>query len=155
MTHDDINTERPALQPGEVLVRDFGAGFMNEVFTASHKMVADEPVTAGGTDRGPDPYGLLLAALGACTSMTLRLYAQHKQLPLRRVSVKLRHSKIYAQDCDDCDTREGKLDQIEREITIEGDLDGDQRERLLEIANRCPVHRTLTSEIRIRSRLVE
>jgi uncharacterized OsmC-like protein len=155
MTRSDFDTERPSLQPGEVLVRDFGAGFTNEVFTASHKLIADEPLTAGGTDRGPDPYGLLLAALGACTSMTLRLYAQHKQLPLTRVAVKLRHSKIYAKDCDDCETREGKLDQIEREIAIEGELDAGQRQRLLEIAEKCPVHRTLTSEMRIRSRLVE
>jgi len=155
IARSEAAADRPALAPGEVLVRETGAGFTNEVFTATHKLLADEPISAGGTDRGPDPYGLLLAALGACTSMTLRIYAQHKQLALTRVAVKLRHSKIYAQDCDDCETREGKLDQIEREIAIEGELDGDQRQRLLEIANKCPVHRTLTSEIRIRSRLVE
>ena len=155
IARSEAAADRPALAPGEVLVRETGAGFTNEVFTATHKLLADEPISAGGTDRGPDPYGLLLAALGACTSMTLRIYAQHKQLALTRVAVKLRHSKIYAQDCDDCETHEGKLDQIEREIALEGELDGDQRQRLLEIAEKCPVHRTLTSEVRIRSRLVE
>jgi len=151
----EMTSERPALNPGEVLVRDVGDGLTNEVFSGAHHSWADEPVASGGTDRGPDPYKYLLAALGACTSMTLRLYARHKKLSLRRVSVKLRHEKIHAEDCRDCETKVGKLDQIEREISVEGDLDDDQRRRLLEIADRCPVHRTLHSEIHVVSRLAE
>jgi putative redox protein len=148
-------SERPALNPGEVLVRDIGDGLTNEVFSGVHRLWADEPVVGGGADRGPDPYKYLLAALGACTSMTLRLYARHKKLALRRVTVKLRHEKIHAEDCRDCETKIGKLDRIEREIIVEGDFDDDQRRRLLEIADRCPVHRTLKSEIHIVSRLAE
>ncbi len=112
-------------------------------------MIADEPVAAGGEDSGPGPYDFVLAGLGACTSMTMRMYADRKSLPLERVTVTLKHSKIHASDCEECETREGMLDQIEREIAIEGNLDADQRKRLMEIADKCPVHRTLTSEIRI------
>jgi putative redox protein len=119
-----------------------------------HTLNADEPAAAGGDDVGPGPYEYLLIALGACTSMTLRMYAQLKQLPLKRVHVRLTHRKIHAEDCVDCETREGKVDEITREITLQGDLSDEQRQRLLEIANRCPVHRTLTSEIKVRSRLV-
>ncbi len=116
-------------------------------------MRADEPIAAGGADNGPSPYDLLLAGLGACTSMTIRMYAAQKQWPLAGLSVKLTHAKVYAEDCADCDTKAGKIDRIEREITIEGDLDGAQREKLLEIANKCPVHRTLNSEVWIPTRL--
>jgi putative redox protein len=116
---------------------------------------ADEPASFGGDDSGPGPYELLLAGLGACTSMTVRMYAERKGLPLARVEVRLEHDKIHARDCEDCETREGKLDEIRREVTIEGDLDAAQRQRLLEIADKCPVHRTLTSEIKIRTRLVD
>jgi len=108
-------------------------------------------MAAGGSDTGPNPYDFLLAALGACTSMTLRLYAEHKKLPLDKISVRLSHRRIYAADCEDCETREGKLDRIEREISLHGELDATQRKRLLEIADRCPVHRTLTSEISIQT----
>ena len=107
--------------------------------------------TEKGTDTGPNPYDHLLAALGACTSMTLALYARHKQWPLRAVTVRLRHSRIHAADCESCEAREGMLDHIEREVDLIGELDAEQRARLLEIANRCPVHRTLTSEIVIRT----
>ena len=107
-------------------------------------------VVAGGVDSGPGPYDLLLAALGACTSMTLRLYADRKQLPLERTSVKLTHSRIHAADCETCETKEGMLDRIEKEITVEGPLDADARARLLEISEKCPVNRTLKSEIDIR-----
>ena len=124
-----------------------------EIRVGPHRIQADEPVGAGGDGTGPDPYDLLLSALGACTSMTLLLYGRRKQWPLSRVKVTLRHEKIHAEDCADCETKVGLLDRIEREIALEEDLTAEQRERLLAIANRCPVHRTLTSEIKIDSRL--
>jgi putative redox protein len=139
-------------EAGTVLVRETRQGkFQQEITAGRHHFLADEPTKAGGLDSGPGPYDLLLAGLGACTSMTLRLYAEHKKLPLERVSVRLAHSKIHAKDCEDCETREGKIDQIERAITLEGALDAEQRKRLLEIADKCPVHRTLESEIKIRT----
>jgi putative redox protein len=141
--------------PGEgVLVEETGAGRLQQrIATGRHRLLADEPAAAGGMDSGPDPYGLLLAALGACTSMTLRLYAERKKLPLEHISVHLRHAKIHAADCADCETREGRVDVIEREIALRGSVDEAQRTRLLQIADMCPVHRTLTSEIRIRTSL--
>jgi len=137
-----------------VIVRGDATGLAQEIETGRHRLVADEPVEAGGTDTGPSPYELLLAALGACTSMTLSMYAQRKHWPLERVTVRLRHDKIHAKDCAECETKEGMLDRIEREISLAGPLDAEQRERLLAIANRCPVHRTLVSEVDIRTRLV-
>lgn len=122
--------------------------------TGRHTLTVDEPESVGGNDAGPGPYEYLLIGLGACTAMTLRMYAEMKGLPLTRVHVRLAHRKVHAQDCADCETREGKVDEISRDIRLEGDLSDEQRTRLLEIANRCPVHRTLTSEIKIRSRLV-
>jgi putative redox protein len=136
-----------------VVVRGNAGGFTQEVETGRHRLVADEPVAAGGADTGPSPYELLLAALGACTSMTLSMYARRKQWPLEAVTVRLAHSRIHAQDCAECETKEGMLDRIEREISLIGPLSAEQRARLLEIANRCPVHRTLVSEIDIRTRL--
>jgi uncharacterized OsmC-like protein/alpha/beta superfamily hydrolase len=136
--------------PGTVVVRETRRGqFQQEVIVGAHRMLADEPVQSGGMDSGPGPYDFLLAGLGACTSMTLRLYADRKQLPLARTVVRLKHSKIHAADCADCETKEGMLDHIERAITLEGDLNAEQRTRLLEIADKCPVHRTLESEIHI------
>jgi putative redox protein len=133
--------------PG-VRVAEAGAGrFAQLIFAGRHRWRADEPVAAGGDDSGPGPYELLLAALGACTSMTVRMYAEQKQWPLERVSVELRHDKVHAADCAECETREGKIDKIERVLTLEGNLDEAQRARLLEIANKCPVHRTLHSEV--------
>jgi len=141
--------------PRNVVVRETRNGkFQQTVTTGPHQMLADEPVAAGGEDSGPGPYDFLLAGLGACTSMTMRLYADRKSLPLDRVTVTLKHSKIYAKDCEECETRDGMLDQIERDISIEGALDADQRKRLMEIADKCPVHRTLTSEIRIVTKAV-
>ena len=140
------------IEVGTVLVRETGDGkFQQEILSGPHRFLADEPVKAGGLDSGPGPYDLLLAGLGACTSMTLRLYADNKKLPLKRVTVRLTHNKIYAEDCLNCETREGMVDRIDRNITIEGALDAEQRKRLLEIADKCPVHRTLTSEIEIRT----
>src|SRR6185295_646523 len=139
---------------GTVVVRGSAFGFEQNIVMGRHQLKSDEPVEAGGTDTGPTPYDLLLAALGSCTSMTLRIYANHKKLPLEGIRVRLRHGKIYAADCANCETKEGKLDHIEREIEVLGELTEEQRLRLLEIADRCPVHRTLTSEIEIVSRLV-
>jgi putative redox protein len=136
-----------------VVVSGNANGLAQEIAAGPHRLVADEPREAGGTDTGPNPYDLLLAALGSCTSMTLAMYARRKQWPLQSVTVTLHHSKIYAADCESCETKEGRLDRIERQIELVGPLDDPQRARLLEIANRCPVHRTLTSEIDIRTRL--
>jgi putative redox protein len=137
---------------GTVIVRETRRGvFQQEVIAGRHHLTADEPVNVGGLDSGPGPYELLLAALGACTSMTLRLYADRKKLPLTRTEIRLRHSRIYATDCAECETKEGMLDRIERIITLEGELDAEARKRLLEIADKCPVHRTLISEIDIRT----
>ena len=135
-----------------VVVRETGQGrFQEEITVGRHRFLADEPVEVGGLDSGPGPYDLLLAGLGACTAMTLRLYAERKALPLQGVMVELRHSRIHAVDCENCETKEGMLDRIDRAITMRGTLDAEQRRRLLEIADKCPVHRTLTSEIDIRT----
>jgi putative redox protein len=136
-----------------VNVRGGATGFAQEIIAGAHRLTADEPVAAGGADTGPSPYDYLLVALGSCTSMTIAMYARRKQWPLAGVAVRLEHSKIHATDCAECETKEGKLDRIDREITLTGPLTEEQRTRLLEIADRCPVHRTLTSEIVIRSRL--
>jgi uncharacterized OsmC-like protein len=137
---------------GTVIVRETRRGvFQQEVIAGRHRLTADEPVNVGGLDSGPGPYELLLASLGACTSMTLRLYADRKKLPLTRTEIRLRHSRIYATDCAECETKEGMLDRIERIITLEGELDAEARRQLLEIADKCPVHRTLISEIDIRT----
>lgn len=120
--------------------------FQQRVTIGPHRLLVDEPVAAGGMDSGPTPYDLLLAALGACTAMTVRLYADAKALPLASVSVALKHSKVYATDCAECDTKDGKLDRIERVVSLDGDLDDVAKTKLLEIANKCPVHRTLHSE---------
>jgi len=120
-----------------------------EISAGAHRLIADEPREAGGSDAGPDPYSLLLASLGACTAMTLQIYARRKEWPLERVEVRLRHSRIHAEDCEVCETRRGSVDRIERQISLSGQLSEEQRGRLLEIAARCPVHRTLTSEISI------
>ena len=143
--------------PGTVVVAETGAGtFANTISVGGrHSLRADEPESVGGTDTGPTPYDLLLAGLGACTTMTVRLYAEHKGFPLERVAVTLKHDKIHAADCDECETREGKLDRIESEISFSGDLTDEQRSRMLEIAGKCPVHRTLHSEVHVVSRLAE
>jgi putative redox protein len=145
----------PGEAPRRVVVQETRLGrFQQNVAVGPHHLTADEPIAAGGQDTGPGPYDFLLAGLGACTSMTMRMYADRKSLPLDRVTVTLKHSKIHAKDCEECETREGMLDQIERDISIEGELDAEQRKRLMEIADKCPVHRTLHSEIRIVTRAV-
>ena len=142
--------------PRNVVVRETRAGkFQQTVTTGPHQMLADEPVAAGGEDSGPGPYDFVLAGLGACTSMTMRMYADRKALPVDRISVTLKHNKIYAKDCAECETREGMIDRIDRVISIEGALDADQHKRLMEIADKCPVHRTLTSEVRILTRAAD
>ena len=135
-----------------VVVQGSAAGFAQEIIAGSHRLKSDEPLTEGGTDTGPSPYDLLLAALGSCTSMTVAMYARRKGWPLDRVTVQLRHRKIHAEDCAECETRVGLLDQIERDIRFSGSLNAEQRTKLLEIADKCPVHRTLTSEIQIKTR---
>jgi len=137
----------------EVTVRGDARGFRQEISDGTHTFVADEPVESGGTATGPDPYGLLLAALGACTSMTVAMYARRKGWPLDSVTVKLRHSRIYAKDCEECESKEGMVSRIDRDISVAGDLTDEQRQALLAIAEKCPVHRTLTNEISVRSRL--
>jgi uncharacterized OsmC-like protein/fermentation-respiration switch protein FrsA (DUF1100 family) len=155
----DAATPKPAEatdKPRQVVVRETGnSKFQNTVTIGPHHLLADEPASAGGDDSGPGPYDFLLASLGTCKSMTMRLYAERKSFPLERATVTLNHSKIYAKDCAECETKDGMLDQIEVAIGLEGPLDADQHKRILEIADRCPVHRTLTSEIRIVTRAAD
>lgn len=140
--------------PTVVTVEETGEGKFTQTLTSGpHQLTADEPEDVGGDNKGPGPYEYILMGLGACTSITIRMYADRKEFPLQRVRVILSHQKVHAKDCEDCETKDGKIDEIVREITLEGDLTGEQREKLLDIANRCPVHRTLTSEIVVRSRL--
>jgi putative redox protein len=144
----------PTCPEGVVRVEEAGSGkYAQTICAGHHRLRSDEPLTYGGSDTGPSPYQLLLASLGACTSMTLRMYAEQKGWPLERVAVELRHEKIHAADCETCETKEGKVDRIERVIELVGPLDEAQRQRLLEIANKCPVHRTLHSEVIIPTRL--
>ncbi|MBD8868159.1 bifunctional alpha/beta hydrolase/OsmC family protein [Nocardioides donggukensis] len=146
----DGEGEAPVLTVTENADDPFG----QDITVRGHRLTADEPVPLG-QDTGPSPYDLVLAGLGACTSMTLRMYAQRKELPLERVSVRLTHSRIHARDCEECESSTGHLDRIDREIELVGDLDDDQRTRLLEIADRCPVHRTLHREVSVRTRLAD
>jgi uncharacterized OsmC-like protein len=139
--------------PSPVTVSGGSTGLLQHITVGRHRLVGDEPVEEGGEDAGPNPYDFLLAALGTCTSMTVSLYARRKGWPLEGVKVHLVHSKVHAVDCASCETKEGMLDRIERGPTLLGPLSDEQRTRLLEIANKCPVHRTLTSETHIRTRL--
>lgn len=149
-------TDGDTLAEGQVEVAETGAGpFANEVRAGRHRLRADEPTRLGGTDTGPTPYDFLLASLGACTVMTLRMYAQRKQLRLDKVSVQLSHQRVHAEDCADCESSDGQIAEIQRVIRLQGELTEDERARLLEIADKCPVHRTLEGEIKVRSRLQE
>ena len=142
--------------PSVRLETQTGRRFAVTVSSAGGQVVlADEPATAGGDDLGPSPYELLLASLGACTAMTLRLYADRKGWPVERITVRLKHFRDYAADCKDCDDKKVQIERIERVIDVEGDLDDSQHLRLLEIAEKCPVHRTLESRVKIESRLAE
>jgi putative redox protein len=144
-TTEQINTA-----PADVVVRGNASGFLQEIISGAHHLRADEPVSAGGGDAGPSPYDYLLIALGVCTSMTVGLYARRKQWPLENITVSLWHSRIHAKDCEECETKEGMLDRIETKIELTGSLSSEQRAKLMEIAAKCPVHRTLKSEINIR-----
>ncbi len=142
--------------PDTVLVRETGTSHLaNAVVVGSHRLIADEPIAAGGANSGPTPYDFVLAGLGACTSMTLRLYAERKGWPLEGISVRLTHQRVHAEDCSACETQDGRLDRIDRVIELTGPLDADQRQRLLAIAEKCPVHRTLRTESWIVTRLDE
>ena len=147
---EDPDSETPPARPAPgdvVVVTELGARPYGQRITAGgHQLIADEPAAAGGADSGPTPYDLLLAGLGACTAITVRMYADRKGWPLRQTTVRLRHRRIHARDCASCETRTGQLDQIDRELQFEGELTDEQRARLLDIAERCPVHRTLHSE---------
>lgn len=145
----------PIIESGTVIVRERDKKFAREIFTQQHRLVSDEPVEQGGADSGANPYELLLAALGSCTSMTLRMYANHKKLDLEAIEVTLRHSRVHLDDCESCDDKNTLVDKIDREIKLVGRLDDDQRKRLLEIADKCPVHKTLVNEIVIETKLTQ
>lgn len=139
----------------DIVVRGGADSFKQEIIAGEHRLVADEPVSAGGGDAGPDPYDYLLASLGVCTSMTVGLYARRKQFPLENIKVSLWHSRIHATDCEECETREGMVDRIDVEVELTGALSAEQHAKLMDIAAKCPVHRTLTSEINIQLRAAE
>jgi len=138
-----------------VVVRGGADSFKQEITAGQHRLIADEPVSAGGGDAGPDPYDYLLAALGVCTSMTVGFYARRNKFPLENIKVSLWHSRIHAKDCEECETREGMVDRIDVEVELTGALSAEQHGALMEIAAKCPVHRALTSEINIRLRSAE
>jgi uncharacterized OsmC-like protein len=138
-----------------IVVRGDAKDFRQQISAGKHNFVADEPVSVGGGGDGPDPYDYLLTALGTCTSMTVGFYARRNKLPLEKITVSLWHSRIHARDCEECQTRDGMLDRIDIEVNLSGPLSAEQHAKLLEIAAKCPVHRTLTSEINIRLRSAE
>ena len=154
--NESSKSDIPAIEDG-VIVQETGQGkFSNAISIGGrHALKADEPVSVGGNDSGPTPYDYLLTALGACKSMTMRMYADRKKFPLDQARVTLRHEKIHAEDCEACETEEGRVDQIDVEIHLEGDLTDDQRQRIYEIAERCPVHQSLKNEVSLKSKLTD
>ena len=149
----DIRDDSLSAEHGSVVARTWSDGFYTEVAAGDHALVADEPASVGGSNRGPSPYELLSAALATCTTMTLKMYAGFKDIALDAVTVKVTHKKMHAEACADCDSEDGKIDEFRRELTLEGDLDDAQRQRMLEIADRCPVHQTLHGEGKVRTTL--
>ena len=151
---NDVETAGISAADGGVVARTGADGFATEVRAGNHAFLADEPVSVGGTDKGPTPYDLLAAALATCTSMTLRMYAAHKKLDFESATVRVSHGRVHAEDCVDCEQADGQIHEFSRELLLEGDLTEEQRARMLEIADRCPVHKTLHNEIKVRTRLV-
>jgi uncharacterized OsmC-like protein len=155
ITSTDNSAETSADDKPHVVVRGSAKGFLQEVAIGKYNFKVDEPVSVGGTESAPDPYDYLLAALGACTSMTVGFYARQNKIPLEDITVSLRHSRIHARDCEDCETKAGMLDRIDLDIKLAGPLSAEQHTKLMEIAGKCPVHRTLKSEIDIRLRAAQ
>lgn len=145
-------TDSTKTSPPDVIVRGNATSFLQDIVAGAHRMQGDEPVDVGGGNAAPGPYDYLLIALGTCTSMTIGLYARRKKLPLEDITVSLRHSRIHARDCEECETKEGLLDRIDLDVQLTGPLTPEQHSKLMEIAGKCPVHRTLKSEIDIRLR---
>ena len=147
------SSEVPSASAGEVVARTLKGGFATTIMAGKHALVADEPQSVGGTDTGPTPYDLLAAALAACTTMTLQMYARRKDLDLGSAAAHVTHGRVHAEDCDDCEQSDGRVHEFRRELVLNGNLSAAQRQRMLEIADRCPVHRTLHHEIKIRTLL--
>jgi len=152
---ETIDRQANPLTKGNVLIAEKNQQFTRTVLSDSHVWLADEPVSVGGSDLGPDPYEHLLAALGTCTSMTIRMYANRKQIPLEDVSVELSHSRQHSKDCEECDVKDNQIEVLNRYVTLKGQLTEQQQQRLLEIADRCPVHRTLHSELEVKTILTD
>jgi putative redox protein len=150
--HSETGRDATSSEGTVIVTEALVGGFTQQIAAGRHQLVADEPRPIGD-DMGPTPYDLLLAGLGACTSMTVRMYAARKRWPLERIRVTLRHSRIHARDCADCETSAALIDHIDCDVELTGDLDDTQRQRLLHIAERCPVHQTLTSEVHIATSL--
>lgn len=148
-TPSSPSAESSVKPPEQVTVRGDARGFLQEVTSGQHTFRVDEPESVGGHNEAPDPYDYLLAGLGACTSMTIGLYARKKQIPLEGVTVSLRHSRVHAADCAECETKAGMLDRIDLDVALSGPLTPEQHAKLMEVAGKCPVHRTLKSEIDI------
>jgi putative redox protein len=142
-------------QTAHVIVRGDAGNFQQQITVGKHSLAADEPISVGGGDVAPDPYDYLLTALGACTSMTIGFYARRNHFPLQNITVSLWHSRIHAKDCEECETRDGMVDRIDVEVEFTGNLSAEQNAKLMDVAAKCPVHRTLTSEINIRLRAAE
>ena len=151
--HDDAVDDDLTAAAGEVVAQTYQDSFRTEVKAGAHSLIADEPTSVGGTDSGPTPYDLLSAALAACTTMTLKMYAAHKKIELESATVSVKHGKVHAEDCADCESSSGKVDEFQRVLTLKGDLTEAQQQRMLEIADRCPVHKTLHTETKVRTSL--